>query len=393
MLKLFGFSLKQFVRIVGWQLLHLFDDGLVGALRNLLLICVAMPIFLLFQLWHWVGFLCDEIFFRRYRQVKINKPIFVVGVPRSGTTFLQRTMAQDDNLTTTTLWDCVIAPSITEKKLYRLFGKPLKPVSKWLNGKGPAFLKEMESIHSLGLGEAEEDFLLLLPIFSSFILMVIFPNNKVIWELAHFDNAMSAKDKKSVMDFYQLSLQKHLYVYGEHKRYLSKNPSFTSLLSAMADRFKDSTIVGCVRPPEKTVPSQISSLKPAFKLLMFNPDQPVFKQKITEMLFFYYAHLVAMKQQHPKQILLVEMQALNQHLLHCLTDIYDCADMTLTPELVKHYRNISAETRAYKSKHSYSSQSVGMEEQSIKQQFQSVWPVDKQLLIGVDESVQGLVTA
>ena len=42
-------------------------------------------------LWH-----IDEILYPKYQQQKI-RPVFIIGQPRSGTTFLHRTLANDDN--------------------------------------------------------------------------------------------------------------------------------------------------------------------------------------------------------------------------------------------------------------------------------------------------------
>jgi hypothetical protein len=63
--------------------------------RRLAVLIVLAPPFLLLQLCHWVGFAADEILFRGYRKVQIRDPVFVVGVPRSGTTFLHRLLARD----------------------------------------------------------------------------------------------------------------------------------------------------------------------------------------------------------------------------------------------------------------------------------------------------------
>jgi hypothetical protein len=41
--------------------------------------------------------LVDEVLYRGYRKVEVEAPVFIAGQPRSGTTFLHRTMSADEN--------------------------------------------------------------------------------------------------------------------------------------------------------------------------------------------------------------------------------------------------------------------------------------------------------
>ena len=83
-----------------------------------------VPALLLLQGAHWVGFLLDDLFFRGYRNITVRDPLFVVGLPRSGTSFLQRVLAQDsERFTTLRLWELILAPSVTERMLARRWGR------------------------------------------------------------------------------------------------------------------------------------------------------------------------------------------------------------------------------------------------------------------------------
>ena len=61
--------------------------------------------------------LMDNIFFN-YQKIKINKPLFIIGFPRSGTTFLHKMLLKDTQFTTPQLWELIFAPSILQKKIY-----------------------------------------------------------------------------------------------------------------------------------------------------------------------------------------------------------------------------------------------------------------------------------
>jgi len=44
---------------------------------------------------HGFCFVLDDLFFPDYKKVSITKPLFIAGVPRSGTTFLHQLLAAD----------------------------------------------------------------------------------------------------------------------------------------------------------------------------------------------------------------------------------------------------------------------------------------------------------
>ena len=50
-----------------------------------------------FPLWmvNHLALLLDEIFYPKYKKLEINKPLFIIGIPRSGTTLLFRSLALD----------------------------------------------------------------------------------------------------------------------------------------------------------------------------------------------------------------------------------------------------------------------------------------------------------
>jgi hypothetical protein len=373
----FGFALfiGSIIALYGWLFLNLFSQGTTGIVRNLVLMLLILPLFVLLQMVHWLGFLIDAIIFPGYRRTAIEKPVFVTGIPRSGTTFLHRTLAEDKRFTAITLWEALFAPSITERYLIKAFGfifKPLSLFSKWVQ---TSFGRKMSSIHQLGLSEAEEDFLLLLPIFSCFIQMVLVPQNPGVWKLAFFDTELSGWKKKIVMNFYRTMVKKHLYFHGRDLTYLSKNPSFTSMLPSLMVTFEDAHFVACYRSPEKTVPSQLSSLKPAFDLLHHDIQDAFFKEQILKMLHHYYQVLNNIKDTHPDKLTLVNMKAIKEDLLVVLRDLYKQFDMSMSADLQLFYEQISGRGRQYSSGHRYSLSDFELNEKDVCKRFESVWPL------------------
>lgn len=105
------------------------DEGWQHVWKRLPLFILIWLFYALLNLMHIIGHLIDEIIFLRYQKTQIKRPVFIVGVPRSGTTLLQRIIAEDDNFSTLQTWEALLAPSISEKYLFIFIGKLLNPLS------------------------------------------------------------------------------------------------------------------------------------------------------------------------------------------------------------------------------------------------------------------------
>ena len=76
------------------------------------------------ELTNWTCLLLDVVLFPAYRHTAVTRPVFIVGFPRSGTTYLHRLLDNDhDQFTSLKLWEIIFAPSILQKKFFRLLGK------------------------------------------------------------------------------------------------------------------------------------------------------------------------------------------------------------------------------------------------------------------------------
>ncbi|MDZ7684280.1 MAG: sulfotransferase [Gammaproteobacteria bacterium] len=318
---------------------------------------------------HWIGFLMDELCFRGYRHVDVERPIAIVGIPRSGTTFLQRALATEPRFTTLTLFECILAPSVTERRIWLGLGRVLGR----LVPHGRFRLARMEAIHPIGLDEPEEDFLLLLWVHACFLAVLACPASRRFWRLARFDHAVPNTEQNVVFDFYYRCLQKHLYYHGQAKRLLSKNPSFTPMLKSLRRRCPDAVIVGCVRAPTETVPSQLSSLLPAFELFGNGRIPPAFRGRMMDALHGYYGDLGDFARDD--EIYIVEMSRLSTELEQVVDEIFAASGHEPSDEFRANLGELGSGGRAYQSAHRYSPADFELSETEIRRSFSSVWPL------------------
>lgn len=239
---------------------------------------------------HGVGMALDRLLFPGYRRLAVRRPVFILGVPRSGTTYLQRQLARDPAFTSLSLWECLLAPSITERYLWLGIGRLLSPLE-WLARRWR--WTALDRVHRLAWQDPEEDFLLLLARSGCFLPALLCPGAERYWRLAWFDRALPAVRRRAIMDFYYGCLQRHLYFHGAHRRLLSKNPSWTGWLDSLRERFPDARFIACVRRPREAVPSQLSALRPALTLLGQWPLAPAVRDRLLAVLHSQYRQINA----------------------------------------------------------------------------------------------------
>ncbi len=86
--------------------------------KRILFLALFYVVWPIGQLAHWFFFLLDDILFPAYKTQVIDKPLFILGNLRSGSTFLHRLLSRDaETFTSLTTWDIYLTPSVTQKKI------------------------------------------------------------------------------------------------------------------------------------------------------------------------------------------------------------------------------------------------------------------------------------
>jgi omega-hydroxy-beta-dihydromenaquinone-9 sulfotransferase len=244
-------------------------------LRRAGFLFILFPLFLILQSVHWVCWMLDAVVFPSTKAVNVRHPIFITGIPRSGTTFVHRSLAHAPKLTTFSTWEAILAPSVCEKRILRglasidrRLGRPLRRSADWLIRQ---FTGDFEAIHGVDLTAPEEDYLALLPFGGCFLLALAFPGIVELRDLARFDE-MPLKRRRELLDLYHQCLQKQLFDYPSEVRLLSKNAAFGSWFPDLAERYPDAVFLLCLRSPLEALSSQVSSLAGAREAFGTDPS-------------------------------------------------------------------------------------------------------------------------
>jgi len=267
--------------------------------RRLVVLLIGFPAFMLLQLLHWLAFLLDEVLFPGYRRVEVRAPLFITGVPRSGTTFVHRALAKDESqFTTFRTWEALFAPAIVERKaivalaaLDRRLGAPL---SRWVRKLNSRLTGDLAHIHEVGPQAAEEDYLTLLPAGGSFIAALAFPISTSVWALGRLPE-LPESERRALLDFYHAMLQKHLYTASPGRRLLSKNAAFGSWVSGLEERYPDGRFMVCLREPTAALSSQLSAIEAGLTLFGTAAARETFTDGFRHNLAYVFRTLPALR--------------------------------------------------------------------------------------------------
>jgi hypothetical protein len=372
-------GLTTFLKLLNLTVLHSRGTHARFTARRFLVMCALFPLLFFGQIIHWIGFLLDDVFFRGYRKVEIKDPIFIVGIPRSGTTLLHRVMAEDrDSFTSMKLWEMLIAPSITERK----FWVGLSRVDRFFGGHGRRMLvavdrrlfNRLREIHRMSLFDYDEDELVLVPIFSTVYLFFPFPFRDALWWLIRFDEETPQANKERVMRFYKSCVQRHLYYHGQEKRFLSKNPAFSSKIDAIRTHFPGARVVCNMRSPYETIPSLLSALYVAWDMFDNDLQGDVYRDHILELAGHWYRHPMNRSQEWPdNRFVFLTYDVLRQDLKAAVVDLYSRLGFQIGPSFAERLQMEHERAQAYKSRHQYSLEQYGLMPANILNDFGDIF--------------------
>jgi hypothetical protein len=263
-------ALQGWGELVGSSVVELCGGKLEHPWKRGLWLLVVLPVVSLKLVVDGVCLLLDELVFPQAKGVEILKPVFVMGPPRSGTTFLHRVLAEGrDQFVTSPAWEVLLAPSILQKKFFRgvlsLDRKLGAPLVRLFRKVEAGLLKAFEDTHPGSLADPEEDYFYLSSMCACTGWILAFPAWKGIRKWMPGQPESSKEARREALGFYRRCLQKQLYVDGGRRTLLSKNASFSSWMDLFPEVFPDARFLICMRDPAEAVPSMLSTAEASLR--------------------------------------------------------------------------------------------------------------------------------
>lgn len=206
------------------------------------------------------GRLADHVLAPGQRTQAIEKPVFILGHPRSGTTFLHRLLAHDPRFTAPLAWQLVL-PSVS---LYRTASaaRRLPPTRRLARHLERSLFGELTPTHEVRWDLPEEDDWLFLHVAASPTLEFLTRDpslSRRFWQ----GDALPASERRAVMRWYRRSIQRHLYC-ESGRTLLSKNPHFTGWMRTLRQCFPGARFIMLLRDPAEAIASRLAMVTGAW---------------------------------------------------------------------------------------------------------------------------------
>ncbi|OAI54297.1 hypothetical protein AYO47_03095 [Planctomyces sp. SCGC AG-212-M04] len=178
------------------------------------------------------------IYGRRVEKTQINRPIFVLGHWRSGTTLLHQLLSRDEQFAAPTLFECTFPGHFLLSKSW------LAPLTEWLQPR----TRPMDAVENGWDAPAEEEIALLILTLLSPYLVSAFPDRPE--EVQRFNSLASGLSESELTRWkteYVRFLKKLSLKHG--RRVILKSPANTARLPLLLSMFPDAEFIHIVRNP------------------------------------------------------------------------------------------------------------------------------------------------
>ncbi|MBL8062838.1 MAG: sulfotransferase [Anaerolineales bacterium] len=327
---------------------------------------------------HWFFFWLDDILFPAHKTQPIEKPLFILGNFRSGSTFLHRLLSRDsETFTSLTTWDIYLTPSVTQKKITQLVSRLDK---KYFNNALHRALYAFDratlgkiKIHPISFFQPEEDENIHMHIWDGYFVTFLFPFMEEFPDYIHFDEALSPQHKKRIMTFYKSMLQRHMYATGK-KYFVAKNPAFSAKIETLGEFFPDARILYLARNPLDMLPSTISWINYARRQFTDPGEGYIYIDEILEMTKYWYRHPLQYLDAHPSpRYLILNYDDLIIRPESVIRGFYEQFGYPDKPGLPIIIDQAVKETLTFSSDHNYSYEKMGFTREQIVQIYADIF--------------------
>jgi hypothetical protein len=175
----------------------------------------------------------------------VTKPLFIVGLPRSGSTFLHTLMSQDPANRVPLTWEMML-PSPPPTREDRAADDRIARVESILTAMGLQ-TPEILSLHPFGARLPEEDHLMT-------EIGLLGDNLPAAWRMPAYNKQRTATGPAAMFALHRMVLQ-NLQHRSRGERVLLKNPGHIFNLGSLFAEYPDAQIVQTHRDPAKVIPS------------------------------------------------------------------------------------------------------------------------------------------
>lgn len=320
----------------------------------------------------------DRVLYPGVGSLPIDRPVFILGNPRSGTTFLHRTLADTREVCAFELWE-MLFPAVSARKVLAGAVDRLAPLS-------PARFHRSEA-HETSLRDVETD---------DAMALFRFVDGPFLWSYfwawqdqwgserakRYFDPAhQTARERDALFGYLEQCWRRNIKLKGI-PRIAVKSSSLTLHLETLLQRYPDCKLLYCVRDPLEVIPSGMSLVTGVLErsYAMSTSTRAEDRARFLENLYQASCHLFRSFHEPwkagripPRNLHIVPYPTLMQDLEGAMNEVFGFLEIDPSRDVRDRIRQQAERQRTRVSKHEYSLAEFGLDEARIRRDLAFVY--------------------
>jgi hypothetical protein len=316
-----------------------------------------------------VNRLVMEDHLRRHPEIleqAIDDPLVIVGLPRTGTTLLQRTLAVDPQFSKALWWETRYPAPLPGETLEQ----PLKRIARARDEVAGMieFLPQLLAIHPLDAEQPDEEFMLMEHSFLCAMDSYVNVPSYTAW--------LDAQDQTQVYRYLKRTLQFLQWQQARRgiepgRRWLLKSPQHLHTLELLFEVFPKAQVVLTHREPARTIPSLASFIHTLWLLYSDKADAEAVGEQWNRRMARALRHGMAVRERMPPERFLdVHFEDTVAEPQAVVERIYQFAGLQLTPQTRSAMAQwLQANGREKRAVHHYSPGQFGLSEEILQRDY------------------------
>jgi hypothetical protein len=296
----------------------------------------------------------------------IDDPLVIVGLPRTGTTLLQRTLAVDPQFSKAQWWETRYPAPLPGETLEQ----PLKRIARARDEVAGMieFLPQLLAIHPLDAEQPDEEFMLMEHSFLCAMDSYVNVPSYTAW--------LDAQDQTQVYRYLKRTLQFLQWQQARRgiepgRRWLLKSPQHLHTLELLFEVFPKAQVVLTHREPARTIPSLASFIHTLWLLYSDKADAEAVGEQWNRRMARALRHAMAVRERMPPERFLdVHFEDTVAEPQAVVERIYQFAGLQLTPQTrFAMAQWLQANGREKRAVHHYSPNQFGLSEEILQRDY------------------------
>jgi hypothetical protein len=316
-----------------------------------------------------VNRLVMEDYLSRYpgiTRIQIDDPLVIVGLPRTGTTMLQRTLAVDPRFYSAAWWETRFPAPLADETL-------TLPTQRIAQAKAEVemmaqVIPQILAIHPLDAMLCDEEFMLMEHSFMCAMDAYVNVPSYTRW-LDRQDQRPVYTQLKKMLQFVQWQKLQRGEPAGQ--RWLLKAPQHLHTLHLLLDVFPDAQVILTHREPAQTIPSMASMAHTLWQMYSDNPDPKAAGEQWNSRMARGIRHTMQVREKHAAERFLdINFADTVTQPMQVLERVYAFANLPFTDKARADAQVwLSQNSREKRASHDYSLERFGLNEAQMTHDY------------------------